>query len=120
MALYLKPANVIEMKLGINNKGKVQKYFTERVAIHSDKYVPMDMGNLRDYKIEAPYIFYDQPYARYQYYGVREDGTHKINPANRNRTKHPLATSYWAEKMWTAERPVIEKEVQNFLNKGSI
>ena len=119
MTLYLKPANVIEAKLGISANGKAQKYFVERVAIHSDKYVPMDEGNLRDYKIEGPYIFYEQPYARYQYYGVREDGTHKINPANRNRTKHPLATSYWDRVMWSAEKPVIEREVQNFVNRGS-
>lgn len=118
MALYLKPANVIEARLGINANGRVQNYFAERVAIHSDKYVPMETGNLRDYRIEGSYIFYEQPYATYQYYGVREDGTHKINPANRNRSKHPLATTYWDRVMWSTERPVIVKEVQNYVDKG--
>jgi hypothetical protein len=57
------------------------------------------------------------PYAKYQYYGERKDGSHKINEANRNRSMHPEATSFWVEKMKTAEMDDIEKEVQDEIKR---
>lgn len=118
MPTKLQPTSVIKGRLGIDPNGKVQKFFTATCAKHMDKYVPMDKGDLADYNIEGNcYIVYEQPYARYQYRGIREDGTHKINPANRNRTKHPLATSYWDKRMVSAEMQDIVKEVQDYIRR---
>ena len=116
MSVKLKPISDIKIRLGIDPNGKVQKFFTETCAKHMDKYVPMDNGGLRRYELGKNYVEYQQPYARYQYKGIREDGSRPINEANRNRTKHPLATSYWDRKMVTAEKQDIINEVQQFIN----
>ena len=77
MPVSIKPTSQIKAKLGIEPNGRVQKFFTNTCYKHMDKYVPMDEGNLRTIvNIEPNYITYESPYAKYQYYGVREDGTH--------------------------------------------
>jgi uncharacterized protein YpiB (UPF0302 family) len=114
--MKMKPISSIKADLGINADGRIQRYFTEQCAKHMDKYVPFDSGNLALYRLEPRYIHYEQLYARYQYRGMREDGTHIINEANRNRSKHPLATSYWDKKMVTAEMPEVIRKVQEKLN----
>lgn len=116
MYIRIKPPNKIKKRLGLDPGGRVQTFFTSTCAKHMDKYVPFDEGNLADYYIEDnDKIIYHQPYATYQYRGIREDGTHKINPANRDRSKHPLATSYWDKKMKSAEMTDIVKEVQDYI-----
>lgn len=114
MPINLKPTSMIKARLGLEPNGRVQKYFTKRCADYMDKYVPFDEGNLADYRIEGTNIVYEQKYARYQYKGQREDGSHQINEANRNRDYHPLATSYWDRKMVSAEMPDLVKEVQDY------
>ena len=108
MSVKLKPTSKIITRLGLNADGRVQKFFTSECAKAMDKYVPFDKGNLADYRLEKTSVVYQQPYAKYQYYGVREDGTHRINEANRNRSMHPLASSYWDRKMVTADLPDID------------
>ena len=115
MSVKMQPTSVIKARLGIDPNGRVQKFFTSTCAKHMDKYVPFDEGNLADYHLEKDAVVYEQPYARYQYYGVRENGTHKINEANRNRTYHPLASSYWDKKMVSAEMQDVVKEVQDYI-----
>lgn len=117
MSVKLNPTSVIKARLGIDPNGSVQKFFTATCAKHMDKYVPFDKGNLADYNLGPDYVEYDQPYAEYQYYGMRQDGTHIIDPANRARDKHPLATSYWDKHMVSAEMPDIIKEVQKFVDR---
>ena len=117
MAVYiqLKSLEEIKKKLKINDNGPAQAFLMSTAAKKMDKYVPFRSGTLSDYTLTNEYIIYPQEYAAYQYYGQRKDKTHKINPANRDRSKHPLATSYWAEKMKTAEIDEIVKEVQDFI-----
>jgi len=118
MPLKIKPDDVIIANLGLSPNGPVQVFFTNTCARHMDKYVPFDEGNLSMYRIESPdTIVYEQPYATYQWRGERADGTHKINEANRNRSMHPLATSNWPEKMWTAEKDDVVKEVAEFARR---
>lgn len=112
MPVELKPTSVIEARLGIEPDGRVQKQFTSSCAEHMDKYVPFRKGILSDYTIADNMIIYTQNYAGYQYYGQRKDGTHKINPDNRDRSKHPLATSYWDKKMVSAELKDVINEVK--------
>lgn len=120
MSQRIKPVSVIRAELGINPGGKVCKFLTETCAIHMDKYVPYDRGNLSNYYIEGNSIVYDQLYAEYQYNGMREDGSYVINPEKRNRAMHPLATSHWDRKMVTAEMPDVIKEVQDYIKvKGN-
>ena len=113
MPIKMKPTSVIKTRLGINPNGRVQKYFTKRCADYMDKYVPYREGTLRQYKIEGNYIIYEQPYARYQYYGARQDGTHVV--------KHyttPGTGPYWDRRMVSAEMPNLIEEVQNYIKRG--
>ncbi len=113
MPVKMKPTNAIKIDLGLEANGRVQKFFTKTCAKHIDKYVPMQTGNLADYRIVDDLIIYNQQYARYQYYGVREDGSHKI--VNRTLIYHPLASSYWDRKMVSAELDDVIKETQAYL-----
>lgn len=115
MPVRLQPTSKIKARLGIDPNGKVQKFFTNTCAKHMDKYVPYDEGTLADYHIEGTNVVYNQVYAKYQYYGMREDGSHVIKPENRDRTKHPLANTYWDKRMVSAEMRDVVKEVQDYV-----
>lgn len=119
MPVKMQPTSVIKANLGIEPDGRIQKLFTSTCAKAMDEFVPFDEGNLAKYHIEGSnQIVYDQLYAEYQYYGIRGDGTHKIDPANRNRSKHPLATSYWDKHMWTAKKDQVIETVQKEIDRG--
>lgn len=127
MPVTIKPTSVIKARLGIEPNGRVQKFFTATCAKKMDKYVPFDEGTLAETVIQngeptrnvtENTITYIAPYARYQYYGVREDGSHRIDPKKRDKSKHPLTTSFWDKEMVSAEMQDVVKEVQNYINRG--
>ena len=107
MSVIMKPTSVIVARLGLNDNGRVHKFFTSECAKAMDKYVPMDKGNLRRYKIQDNFIIYDQPYASYQYKGMREDSTHVV----KNYTT-PGTGPYWDKRMVSADLPRITKKIQ--------
>ena len=108
MPVKIKPISNIKAKLGIEVNGKVQRWFTHTCRIAMEKYVPKDEGNLRLIVDEQPsWITYEMPYARYQYYGMRDDGTHVV----RNYTT-PNTCPYWDRKMVSADMPSIIKKAQ--------
>lgn len=87
--MKLQPVSTIKAELQIEKGGAVEKFFTETCYRYMDDFVPMDEGNLRTtVDIGSDYITYESPYAEYQYYGQRADGTHKVmnytTPRNRN------------------------------------
>ena len=111
MPVKLKPTSQIKARLGIEPNGRVQKFFTNTCYKHMDKYVPKDEGNLRTIvDIESNSITYEMPYARYQYYGIREDGTHEVE----NYTT-PGTGPYWDKRMVSAEMQDVVKEVQDYI-----
>lgn len=119
--------SVIAARLGIDEGGRIHKYFTEQCALHMDRFVPFDSGDLATTvvvngkttsNVTVNTITYEQPYAKYQYYGMRKDGSHKIDEANRKRDFHPLATSHWDRHMVTADMPDIIANVQKELERG--
>lgn len=118
MPLKLKPMSVIKADLGIEKGGPVQKFFANTCYAHMDKYVPMDSGDLASIvsiTTDGRYIIYHVPYSVYQYRGERADGTHQIDESNRNRSKHPQATSYWDKKMMSAEKHIVLQEVADYM-----
>lgn len=116
MPVKLQPTSSIKIALGIEQNGRVQKFFTNTCYKHMDKYVPMDNGDLRtNVDIQANSITYEMPYARYQYYGVREDGTHKVR-----KYTTPGTGPYWDYRMASAESGQIVQEVQDFVNRGGL
>ena len=117
MPVKMQPTSVIKARLGIDPNGRVQKFFTNTCYKHMDKYVPMSdlesAGNLRTIvDIESNYIIYESPYASYQYYGIRKDGTHKVH----NYTT-PGTGSYWDKRMVSAEMQDVVKEVQDYMRR---
>ena len=114
MPLIMKPASVIRADLGIQNGGPVHAFFTETCYKAMDKYVPKEEGNLRTIvDIQTDKIIYEQPYARYQYYGMREDGSHVVQHYTT-----PGTGTYWDKRMWSAEGSSVVKQTQDFLNRG--
>lgn len=114
MKIRMKPTSVIKARLGINPGGRVRKFLTNTCYQHMDKYVPMDEGNLRtNVSIETSRIIYESPYASYQYYGQRADGSHKV----RNYTT-PGTGPYWDKRMVSAEMNDVIMEVQDYINRG--
>ncbi len=114
MIVKMKPTSVIKARLGINPDGRVQRFFTNTCYKHMDKYVPMDEGNLRsNVSVETKRIVYESPYASYQYYGQRKDGSRKV----KNYTT-PGTGPYWDKRMWSAEQNDVVAEVQEYINRG--
>lgn len=115
MPVKMQPISVIKARLGIEPNGRVQKFFTNTCYKHMDKYVPMSdlesKGDLRTIvDIQPDSITYESPYARYQYYGMREDGTHVV----KNYTT-PGTGPYWDKRMVSAEMQDVLEEVQNYI-----
>lgn len=111
MKVKMNPTSRIIARLGLETNGRVHKFFTNTCYKHMDKYVPMDTGNLRtNVDIKSDSITYESPYAKYQYYGMRQDGSHKV----KNYTTAGTGP-YWDKKMVSAEMQDIIKEVQDYV-----
>ena len=114
MPIKMKPTSVIKARLGLEPNGRVQRFLTNTCYKHMDKYVPMNEGNLRTtVDIKADTITYEMPYARYQYYGVRNDGSRPVQ----NYTT-PGTGPYWDKRMVSAEMQDVVREVQDYINRG--
>lgn len=110
----LKPISTIKINLGIEPNGRVHKFLTNTCYKRMDKYVPKYNGDLRRIvRIEPDSITYQSPYAHYQYKGIREDGTHRVQ----NYTT-PGTGPYWDKRMVSAEIQSVEREVQKFVERG--
>ena len=111
MPVKMQPTSVIKARLGLEPNGRVQKFFTNTCYKHMDKYVPKDTGNLRiNVDVRSDSITYESPYARYQYFGMRDDGSRVVQ----NYTT-PGTGPYWDRKMVSAEMQDVVKEVQDYV-----
>lgn len=109
--MKLDPISKIKADLGIEPNGRVQRFFTDTCANYMDKYIPKDIGNLRDIKTLRPNsITYESNYAHAQYTGYTKGPV-------RNYTT-PGTGPYWDERMKSAEMQDVIKEVQEYVNRG--
>lgn len=122
MPVKMKPASVIQARLGIQNGGPVHAFFTAECARQMNRFVPFDTGTLAETVIEngepttnvtVDTITYAQKYASVVYYGIRNGKNITIHT-----DKHADATTYWDKHMWTAKGKDITKAVQNYTNRG--
>lgn len=116
MPVKLAPTSQIVARLGLEPNGKVQRFFQNTCYRHMDKYVPQGAtGNLRTIvDLSNPqYILYEMPYAKYQYKGMREDGTRVV----KNYTT-PGTGSYWDRRMVSVEMQDVVRETQNYIKYG--
>ncbi len=101
-------------KRGLELNGRVQKLFTNEVARYADPYVPMQQGILKNTRIiEDDGIIYNQPYARYQYYGKVMVGRAPKKLTGRNLTYHgaPKRGAFWDRRMWADKKNVIMDKI---------
>lgn len=117
MKVRMRPTSVIEARLGIEPNGKVQRVFQNACYEYMDKYVPKRKGQLRErVDLSNPeQIVYESKYARYQYYGMRDDGSHIVNPANYTT---PGTGPYWDKRMVSAEFGEVLQRVKDSINRG--
>lgn len=114
MGVYINSLETIKKRLKIDEDGPVQAFLTETCYKYMDKYVPQDIGNLRTIvDIDNHSITYESPYASYQYYGERKDGSHKVE----NYTT-PGTGPYWDKEMISAEIDDVVNEVQKYISGG--
>ena len=114
MPVKLQPTENIKAHLRIEKNGRVQRFFTNTCYKYMTRYVPKDEGILRTtVSIKADTITYQSPYASYQYYGVREDGSHKV-------VNYTTAGTgpYWDKKMWSIHGDDIIKQTQDQVRRG--
>jgi len=115
MSVRLKPTQQIIQRLGIQENGPAHAFFTQRCKDYMERFVPKRDNILRQVvTLRVNQIVYEQNYASYQFYGEREDGTHKI----KNWTT-PGTGPRWDRRMVTIDMPKIIKEVENYVKKGA-
>lgn len=118
-------------QIGIDKQNTLVAFAADTAYRYMDKYVPKSNGHfiggeenifipggmLREvvdiYSSGKDYVLdYMMPYARYQYYGQRADGSHKV----KNYTT-PGTGPYWDKNMLTAEGKEFYDEIQRFIDK---
>ena len=107
---YVKFSNIkdIEKRIGVNPSGEIQKFTTNTLYKFMDDFVPMRNGDLRkNVSIDDDSITYESNYAEYQYYGEREDKTHKVE----NYTT-PGTGKRWDKLMWSAKKKEVLETIQ--------
>ena len=84
-----------------------------------DKFVPKREGWMADAVVITPKeIHHIMPYAAYQYYGARRDGSRPI--VNRNKGLNNLAASRWDDAAIPTEKPKLEKSLEEYLKRKSV
>lgn len=111
MSVRINSFDKIVKRLNIQEGGPAHAFFTETCYKKMDKFVPMKNGDLRtNVNLQVDSITYESPYASYQYFGRRKDGTRVIS----NWTT-PGTGPYWDKKMKSAEMKDIVKEVGKYV-----
>ena len=115
--------NKVFVDVGLTPNGKTTKFITSTVAKHMDKYVPFRTGALAETvivggqptaNVTAHRITYEQEYASYVYKGIGKGG----KPMEYNKEKHSYAGPYWDERMMSAEKDTVIREIQKYINRG--
>ena len=103
MSIRINSLDKIKKRLNIQDGGPAHAYFTELCYKKMNEFVPRRNQNLRDnVDIRVDSITYESPYASYQYFGQRKDGSHVTGPK-------------WDKKMKTAYMKEIVKEVGDYV-----
>ena len=109
MSVYIDSLDTIVKKLKLEEGGEAQAFLTETCYKAMDEFVPKRDGNLRTVvDLRTNSITYQSPYAEYQYYGERADGSHQVQ----NYTT-PGTGPYWDERMISVKMESIVKQVQD-------
>lgn len=91
---------------------------TESIVEYSDDFIPKAEGTLRDSgrihsRPEDGLCVWNTPYAAYQWYGIRADGTHEVKEYTT-----PGTGTMWAQKAVDTHKKEIEQIAQKAFDKG--
>lgn len=101
--------------LGVDEQGDVQKMVTGEIFERIKKYMPRESGELiSKTRITRPTIIeVDSPYAKRQFFGIREDGSHYRYDTSSN----PNAGPHWDARMMAAEGNSLRAKVQRYVKR---
>jgi len=115
MGIRINSLDKIKRRLNIQEGGPAHAFFTETCYKKMDQYVPMSGKNSKvslrtnvDIKVDS--ITYQSPYASYQYFGKRKDGSHVIK-----KWTTPGTGPKWDKRMKSAHMQEVVKEVGQFV-----
>ena len=117
--IILNSLNEIEKRLGIEDDGPAQKFLVATAQKYMDKFVPFRPGSggghLRTIiHMDSHSITYMSPYAGYQYYGERKDGSHKVQHYTT-----PGTGKYWDQRMLSVYDDLLTQQVSKYIGKTS-
>lgn len=100
--------------LGVNEKGRVQRFVTDEIHTRLADYIPLKSGRLRTSShIQTPTkIRIDAPYARAQFFGVTKSG----KPFNYSRTGAKVGP-HWDRRLMQSEGEAIVAEANRFVRR---
>lgn len=133
------PISTIEVKLGIEPNGRVQRYLQNQCYRYMDKYVPRRDGLLRkNVDLSNPqYIVYNQIYAHYMYEGKvmgpnipkKENGKIVGYYSRKGGRKHytgkdikyktPGTYDHWDKVMVRNDMTKLVESVQKYVERGA-
>lgn len=116
-------ANQILASRGLGSSDKVRKYLASEVKRLSDKYVPMQQGDLKNraqIASDGSYLVYTQPYAHYQYYGKVMAGRAPKHYTGDDLTYNgaPMRGPRWTERMLADKRNDLGKSIEAYIKRG--
>ena len=112
------PASAVIKKLGVDERGKVQRFATEQIRVRMKPYMPWRTGFTATdltYSDGPSTILVAAPYARYLYNGVSPSG----KPLNYTRTVNPMAGPRWDRTMAQREGAAIAKAIESYARSVS-
>lgn len=124
--LKLNPTSRILREHGLDASGDVQKFHTQNVLRRIQKYMPFRTGatiklTIAQTDISKPEIVTDVPYGKYLYYGKAMEGSAPKTVTDRDleytKTKNPQAGPFWDRALVAAEKAVLQRELQAYINR---
>lgn len=115
MSIRINSLDKIKRRLNIQDGGPAHAYFTELCYKKMNDFVPMSEGDSKgslrgNVNLKVDSITYESPYASYQYFGKRKDGSHVIS-----HWTTPGTGPKWDKKMISADMVDIVKEVTQYI-----
>lgn len=116
--VQIDPPKNVARRLGLDAKGDVQRFWTATVLRRIQRYMPYRTGEtikltIAQTDINKPEIVTDEPQARTLFNGVSKSG----KPLNYTRTKNPQAGPHWDKALTAAEMPVMQQELQAYIDR---
>ena len=107
------PADAVMRRLGVDERGRVQQFATDRILFRMRRYMPWLTGLTATSLTQAASpttIVVNAPYARRLYEGVSPSGA----PLNYTKTTNPLAGPHWDRTLAQREGAAIAREVEDY------